>query len=146
MNSENWNPGETNLVVNFTVPESILKKLIIGNFYKVQLAYIDKDGIVGYYSTVGIIKYTAKPRVEISGFVNTSTNIHTTEYIGIYHSIKDPSEKAYQYKFTLYNNSDEELETSGWLLHNSYEDTELDESTDSYTIKYALEENVTYRI
>lgn len=146
MNSENWNPGETNLVVNFTVPESILKKLIIGNFYKVQLAYIDKDGIVGYYSTVGIIKYTAKPRVEISGFVNTSTNIHMTEYIGIYHSIKDPSEKAYQYKFTLYNNSDEELETSGWLLHNSYEDTELDESTDSYTVKYALEENVTYRI
>lgn len=146
MNSENWNPGETNLVVNFTVPESILKKLIVGNFYKVQLAYIDKDGIVGYYSTVGIIKYTAKPRVEISGFVNTSTNIHMTEYIGIYHSINDPSEKAYQYKFTLYNNSDEELETSGWLLHNSYEDTELDESTDSYTVKYALEENVTYRI
>lgn len=146
MNSENWNPGETNLIVNFNVPESILRKLIIGNFYKIQLAYIDKDGIVGYYSTVGIVKYTAKPRVEISGFVNTSTNIHTTEYIGIYHSINDPSEKAYQYKFSLYNSSDEEIETSGWLLHNSYEDTELDESTDYYTIKYALEENVTYKI
>ena len=146
INSVNWNPSETNLVVNFIVPDSILRKLIIGNFYKVQLAYVDKDSIVGYYSTIGIVKYTAKPRVEISGFVNTSTNIHRTEYIGIYHSVNDPSEKAYQYKFTLYNNSDEELESSGWLLHNSYEDTELDESSDYYTVKYALEENVTYRL
>lgn len=146
MNSSSWNPGEANLVVNFIVPDSILKKLIVGNFYKVQLAYIDKDSIVGYYSTIGIVKYTAKPRVEISGFVNNSTNLHTTEYVGLYHSIDDPSEKAYQYKFTLFNSSGEELESSGWLLHNSYEDTALDESTDSYTVKYALEENVTYKI
>jgi len=95
MNSSSWNPGEANLVVNFIVPDSILKKLIVGNFYKVQLAYIDKDSIVGYYSTIGIVKYTAKPRVEISGFVNNSTNLHTTEYVGLYHSIDDPSEKAY---------------------------------------------------
>ena len=59
MNSSNWNPHEANLAVNFNVPDSILKKLIVGNFYKVQLAYIDKEGLVGYYSTVGIVKYTA---------------------------------------------------------------------------------------
>lgn len=146
MNSSNWDPREANLVVNFNVPDSILKKLIIGNFYKVQLAYVDQDGLVGYYSTVGIIKYTAQPRIEISGCSNSSTTVHTTEYIGLYHSPQDPGEKVYQYKFTLYNNKNEELESSGWLLHNSYEDVELDESTDSYVVKRALEENAIYKI
>lgn len=141
-----WNPGEANLIATFTVPDSVLNKLIVGTFYKVQLAYIDSDNVIGYYSTLGIIKYTAKPRTEISGFTNTSTNINIQEYIGIYHSKDDPTEKAYQYKFTLFNGSDEILETSGWQLHNSYEDTELDESMDAYTVQYAFEENVTYKI
>ena len=141
-----WNPGEANLVATFTVPDSVLNKLIIGTFYKIQLAYIDEDDVIGHYSTLGIIKYTAKPRAEINGFVNTSTNINIQEYIGIYHSKNDPTEKAYQYKFTLYNHNDEILETSGWQLHNSYEDTELDESTDSYVVQYAFQENVTYKI
>ena len=66
--------------------------------------------------------------------------------MGLYHSPQDPGEKVYQYKFTLYNNKNEELESSGWLLHNSYEDVELDESTDSYVVKRALEENAIYKI
>jgi hypothetical protein len=40
----------------------------------VQLAYIDNDGVTGYYSSIGIIKFTAKPKVEISSFNHLITN------------------------------------------------------------------------
>ena len=35
--------------------------LAIGEFYKVQLAYISTDREVGFFSTVGIVKYTSTP-------------------------------------------------------------------------------------
>lgn len=142
-----WNSAEiVNPQVSFTIPNSILNKLTIGYFYKVQIAYVDNYGDVGYYSTVGIIKYTSKPRLEISGFNASITNINPIEYIGEYHNVGDPSEKAYEYKFDLYDNGDNLIESSGWLLHNSYEDTELTSSIDRYLISYAFPQNVTHKI
>lgn len=44
--------------VIFEFDADLVKKLVVGNFYKVQLAYIDKNDLTGYYSTVGIVKYT----------------------------------------------------------------------------------------
>ena len=37
------------------------------SFANNKIAYIDVNGIYGYYSTVGIIKCTAKPHVYIEG-------------------------------------------------------------------------------
>ena len=46
---------------NYTIP------FVIGKYYKIQLAYISKiNSEIGYFSTVSIIKCTAKPRVGIS--------------------------------------------------------------------------------
>ena len=146
VDSTDWNKNEASLAVNFILPEIVAKKLTVGAFYKIQLAYVDSANIVGYYSTVAIIKYTAKPRVEIVGLSGTTTNINMTEYVGAYHNIEDSSEKVYQYNFTLFNSANEELETSGWKLHNSYNDDVLNESTDLYSIKLAFEKNVTYKI
>jgi len=33
-------------------------KFNVGQYYKIQMAYIDKNGNEGYYSTVGIAKFT----------------------------------------------------------------------------------------
>ena len=128
------------------MPTSLLNKLTIGQFYKVQLAYINNAGVTGYYSTVGIMKYTAKPRVEISGFDTAMTNLNITEYIGAYYSLNDPTEKVYEYRFDLFDADNNLIETSGWMLHNSYEDTSLTESIDKYILRYALKEDVTYKI
>ena len=40
---------------------ALLSKLKVGQFYKLQIAYIS-GGEIGYYSTVGIAKYTTKFR------------------------------------------------------------------------------------
>lgn len=147
LESDKWNRNEiTNSVVYFDVPQEVLNRLSIGSFYKVQLAYIDTDDIVGYYSTVGIIKFTAKPDVVISDFNIAGTNLNRTEYIGIYRNAKDPGEKAYQYRFCLYDKNNELLETSGWKIHNSYEDASLTESIDKYVLRYALMQNETYKL
>jgi hypothetical protein len=37
------------------------------------LAYIDSDDTVGYYSTVGIVKYTTAPEVTVTRDSETST-------------------------------------------------------------------------
>ena len=142
-----WNSSElVNPQVSFDIPESVLKKLTVGSFYKIQIAYIGEYEEVGYYSTVAVIKYTAKPRVNISGFTLSTVNQSKREYIGEYHNIEDPTEKAYEYQFILYDERNNILESSGWLLHNSYEDTSLTESIDRCIIKYALKQNVTYKV
>jgi hypothetical protein len=68
--------------------EAALKdiKLSIGQYYKIQLAFIDANGVVGYYSSVGVFKYTAKPTIYIEGLSGEETknngNLYT--YIGVY--------------------------------------------------------------
>jgi hypothetical protein len=42
-----------------------IDKLARGQFYKVQLAYKDLKGAPGFYSTIGVVKYCAKPEVLI---------------------------------------------------------------------------------
>jgi hypothetical protein len=41
--------------------------LAIGEFYKVQLAYIGINDEIGFFSTVGVVKYTSTPKVVIDG-------------------------------------------------------------------------------
>ena len=47
---------------------ALSKKIKLGKFYKLQLAYKDRNGNIGYYSTVSIVKYTYYPTVSILGF------------------------------------------------------------------------------
>ena len=54
---------EKSLTVSFDVSSSPIK---IGQYYKVQLAYIDSEGQVGYYSTKRVVKYTIYPHIKIA--------------------------------------------------------------------------------
>ena len=135
----NWNI-DTN-EVSFLLPGT----LNIGQFYKIQMAYVDTADVIGHYSTVGVVKYTSDPAISILEPRNGNT------YEGLYSQeatndgdIRDYTEKVYSYNFTLKDASGNILETSGDQLHNSSEDVFLYESRDSYTIKTDLEQDKMY--
>lgn len=90
--------------------------LNIGQHYKIQLAYIDVNGEVGYYSTVGVIKCTDTVQATIEGLSNIQTNIHRYTYKGIY-SHKDSTEKAYEYQFIITDETGDIIADSGKQIH-----------------------------
>lgn len=138
MNYENI-PNE----IKFDISEA-QSKFNIGQYYKIQMAYKDKNGNVGFYSTVGVAKYTDKPVVSIENLSDTELNIHSQSYIGKYKQEKDTTEKVYKYCFSLYDIGMNLISTSGWKLHNSNEDEFAYESIDSYYIDKDLNNNEKY--
>ena len=66
----------------FEIPSSIT--FTVGQYYKVQLAYIGLDGTIGYYSTVGVVKYTTVPKISIANLSFRKINPHRYYYTGIY--------------------------------------------------------------
>ena len=140
---------------------TLSNKIKIGQFLKVQLAYVQTNQSVseiGYYSTVGIIKYTSKPKVYIEnlGEENNKIEIFHSEYTGIYEPGEDKTERPYSYKFSLYNYNLELVETSGWQLHNTTinniasESMSLEKATDIYNfntnIKFDTEYYLQYSV
>ena len=135
------------MIANFAL-DTIQRRLLIGNYYKIQIAYEDGttmdsgstpgSGIIGYYSTVAITKYTVKPTVIISGLDTLLTNINTTEYVGIYRNDQDPSEKNHQYMFEVTDSNGQLITSTGWLYHNANRDTYSYEATDLYHLMYTI--------
>ena len=114
-------------------------KLMVGQYYKVQLAF-QEGNTVGYFSTVGVFKYTAIPEVSIENLSIETTNSNIITYIGNYRQNEqtgDQTEKVYSYRFDLYEN-DKIIETSGELIHNSFENDSQFSSSDSYVISKEL--------
>lgn len=61
------------------------KYFSMGQFYKIQLAYIDAEtGTVGYYSTVGVIKFTSLPQVTIPMLSRRKINLNQASFVGLY--------------------------------------------------------------
>lgn len=124
-------------------------KLQIGQYYKVQLAYQNKQGTgderEGFWSTVATFKYTDATtpiilKLQDSGVINT--NIY--EYTGQYTNTKDPSEKVYSYWFNIYElGKDTPVITSGELLHNSSTDMSSTTSTDTWTTRWSSDGDYT---
>lgn len=117
--------------------------LTIGQFYKIQLAYIDNNDVVGYYSTVGIFKYTAMPQVEISGLTSGTTNQHLSVYQGVYKNPGDITEKEYSYKFEVFNEN-ELFYSSGEQIHNS--ENEIDIFSLPVMLSLGIRYTLTYTI
>lgn len=121
-------------IIYFKLPDNI--NLVYGKSYKIQIAYLN-NGEVGYYSTVGVAKYTHQPQISVKNLISGELNLHQYKYQGLYLN-EDISEKVYQYQFNLFNVQQNLIETSDWLLHNSSNDTENDSSYDEYEFKYDL--------
>ena len=136
----------TTLQLEFNLDEDTVKRLHVGSAYKAQIAYVDIDAQeTGYYSSVGIIKYTSEPVVTLAGFNTAKVNAVSAAYVGLYKN-SDISEKVYQYKFTLCNFGGQELETSGWKVHNAYNDTDPTSSIDEYIFSYYIGVGNTYTV
>ena len=151
-----------NRIANFTWPnidqDQVFQSIKMGQHLKVQMAYIGKGAnrTVGYYSTVGITKYTSKPNVYIENAAdpNDANSILSFKqtYMGVYEVTDDVTERPYSYNFFLYDNKHRLLESSGWLLHNSIVNTvvseavALDKTLDQYTYITPLEDNSEYFI
>ena len=135
--------------VDFTETNSELTDIVLdpGQHYKIQLAFIDVNGLVGYYSSVGVFKYTTQPSVYIEGLEdNNLSNLYT--YVGVYSQAEDgqdPTEKIYSYQFDLYEGSTI-VATSGLKLHDSTQDESSYESRDIWVLNQQLSEGVQHQI
>lgn len=157
-------PGSTQTyisekVVKFTInnkskegEENKLQKIKLGQYLKIQLAYNGIDGAVGYYSTVGIIKYTSKPSLYIKELSSSGISIFYPIYTGIFQSGEDKSERPYSYCFILYDNNQQVIEKSDWLLHNStilidsIDSQSVEQTLDTYSFDFVPKPNVKYYV
>lgn len=130
--------------------DTYINDLTIGVYYKVQLAYIDQDDVIGYFSDVGVVKYTSTPEIKILQLMDQSS-VHSAQYnyTGVYAqegSDKDMSEKEYSYRFTIVDENDNIFLDSGEQIHNSQMDVVNYESKDEFRCNKELKTNKKYRI
>ena len=100
---------------------------------------------IGYFSTVGIWKYTSTPTVEILNTSLDKINANQQSFVGKYTN-SDQLEKVYSYCFNVYDKDDNLYLSSGELLHNHENDISPIESTDAYNLTKGLKENEIYTL
>lgn len=97
----------------------------VGEFLKVQIAYIGQDNVIGHYSHTSIVKYTSQPNIFIKEFSNEDDYNKIFPFIsvctGVYQFTQDTTEYPYSYNFLLYSdeNKNELIEESGWKNYNA---------------------------
>ena len=150
-NTGNW--YATFNLANFTddnQTKTYLDELTVGLYYKIQLAYIDAsdERVTGYFSDVGVTKFTTKPMVYIKDLqAGSNNNRGKQNYIGVYSQENgDTTEKVYSYHFVILDEAGNVFLDSGEKLHNSSFDTTAFESSDSFRVHKQFESNKKYRI
>lgn len=145
MNGSKWVERHA---VTFKLTDEIYSQLKIGEFYKVQLAYINNNGQVGIYSTIGVTKFITKPNISIENLQPIIINNHIYAYQGIYnqrfssmdesgnttYTYGDTTEKLYSSRFILYDTEYNIIKDSGEILHNTTNDTLSYEATEAFMI------------
>lgn len=124
-------------------------KITVGSYYKIQLAYIEnnENAEIGYYSTVGVIKYTTYPSiVKIDGLTLSKINNHQYDYLGVYSQKDgDATEKLYSSRFNIYYN-DKIFYESEEILHDNTNDTERYMQTENLQFLKSLPIDEVYTI
>ena len=133
----------------------IYNRFNLGQFYKIQLAFLDENLKPGYYSNVGVAKYTSYPsKLEIIN-MEKSINAVPYEFIGVYSQEgRDVTEQIYSYRFDVYDMNNNLYTTSGDQLHNFYVDNNYNqlyerynyETRDKFKLEKQLESNEKYYI
>ena len=132
--------------VVFDCGSQIKNNFKIGRFYKAQLAYINTENEVGFYSTVGVIKYTAMPQLSINSLEQGYYNQALLKYTGVYSNEKDATEKVYSYSFSIKDVMGNVFVETKELIHNHSFDTSLNESVDEFICEKEMELNKVYYI
>ena len=118
-----------------------------GQYYKIQIALIDTNNIVGYYSTIGISRCILKPILRFAN-METASNCNIIpkpqyEYTGQC-ILNEPTEKIYSYSFVLTDEDDNIIFTTGEQIHNCGKDTSKTLSEDTCYLTQSLNFNQTY--
>lgn len=122
-------------------------KYEVGQFYKIQIAFIDKEGTVGHYSSIGVTKRTTAPVVSIEKMSFGIINSHNYYYTGVYsQQDRDTTEKLYSSRFKLYDENGNIIKDTGDILHSSMNDTLPYEATESFKFEQDLEINKSFYI
>ena len=126
---------------------SVASKIKVGQFYKVQIAYINRNDEIGQYSIMSIVKYTSYPTVKIEDLTTSINNFssYVFNFVGSYIQQSDITEKVYSYRFQIFDGN-RIIGDSEKQLHNSLLDIKPNESYDSFTFLYKYELNKTYEI
>lgn len=111
--------------VKFTLSELSQGFLQPGMYYKIQIAYIDADG-VGPYSALGISRYIGEQNFIEYGVKSydktlqenwtNETNFNTIQYSGYYKNDQVPSEIVYQYRFILADENNKIIQDTQWQI------------------------------
>ncbi len=127
-------------------------KLNIGQFYKIQIALISKDSnygnsdLVGYYSTLGVFKYTTVPKLSIPELEKKSY-YSSMSITGTYSQVdQDVSEKIYSYEFIIQDAFNKVVASSGELVHDSTSDSSISYTEDHWKLDTFLEIDKKYYI
>lgn len=105
------------------------------------------DKTVGYYSSVGVIKYTTRPTVEILNLEDKIINSHIYQYTGYYSQANgDKTEHLYSYRFDVYDKEGKLYKTTGDVLHNSNNDVNNYESYDSFMLQEDFDPSDVYSL
>lgn len=107
----------------------------------------DDYPVVGYYSSTAVIKYTGIPSVSISGLSVGRTSSLSSEFTGEYEN-SDSTERVRYYGFAVKDSNGAIIESVSNCVHNSNTDSTSDgvSSTDSYTLRYLMENGQIYTI
>lgn len=120
-----------------------IASLTDGQYYKIQIAYITRNGTIGYYSPVGVFKRTTIPKVSIPALEGNFYSGY--EYTGIYSQEgQDETEKIYSYCFELTDMDGNIIDTSGQQIHNNDKDEATNYSQDTWKTSIELTKDIPY--
>jgi hypothetical protein len=122
----------------------------VGQYYKVQIAYIDSNDEVGPYSSVSIGRCVVDADdtdniCRIDGLQQDILNLNTDSYVGVY-TAPIVSEPVYSYRFWLTEGTNI-LQDTGEILHNARYDTKEDNIRSCehrFLLKYELDKEKYY--
>lgn len=133
------NPTDASNVL--TKDDDLLKRIQLGNFYKMQIAY-RKGKTVGPFSSVGVAKCTRAGTAEINGFNTKGENMRIPRVEGKYTvNSGDIYEKEYSYRFCLYDEDFQVVNDTDWQVHRYNEENS---ENDVYIFDDVLKENAIY--
>lgn len=135
-----------NCYAQFTLTQAEQAKLKVGQYYRIQLAYVGSDASIGYYSSVGVAKYTARPTVFIQGLETNTSNRHSYIYTGVYQQNGDNSEKLYSSNLLLMDSNYNVIYQSDEVIHSAGNDILPNEATETFEIPFELDVKERYRI
>ena len=121
----------------------------VGQFYRLQIAYKDHDDNIGYFSTVGVIKYTTEPTISLLDMTTQAANLHKYVYTAVYNQAGtngDATEKLYSTQFKLLDSQDKVVYDSGEIIHSVINDVLPYQATEKFEINQDLKINETHRV